>query len=484
MLLRARPVIGDTGEVTRCVGTLIDVTSSKTAEERLLQNAVYDSVTGLPNRELFLDRLDAALGMAAEDGAVRFTVLVLDLEGCRNVHESVGAPVGDTILLTLVRRIARLLKPQDTLARLAGDQFGIILLSEHEPEHVIRFTENLRQALTAPVTFAGQELVLGAAIGLALVEPSERGAREDLVRNAEVAMYQAKRLGGDHVEVFKPAMLTSRTERLLIEGELSRALERGEIKLDFQPIIRLTDGAVAGFGALPRWDHKRYGRRASAEFWGIAEQTGLAADFGRFALEGAARQLALWQRMMPHDAQLFVSVPVTAQQFARHDLLLNVKATLARSFVARGSLILEVAEKAAMHNPEQAENMMVRLHELGVGLALAEFGSAHGSLAYLQRLPFDMITLDPQLMRWPDRTKRRSAILASLVRLGTELDLGVVVDGVDTEADAAELFQIGCRLGRGIALGEAMPTEAAERLLTSTRPEVATRKRGLFGARA
>jgi diguanylate cyclase (GGDEF)-like protein/PAS domain S-box-containing protein len=482
MLLRARPVIGDSGEVTRCVGTLIDVTSSKTAEERLLQNAVYDSLTGLPNRELFLDRLDAALAVSAAEEGARFTVLMIDLEGCRRVPDNVGVPVGDTILLTLVRRVSRLLRPQDTLARLAGDQFGVILLSERDPERVIDFTESLRRSLDSPVSFAGHELVLSTAIGLALSEPGEMAAREEIVRNAEVAMYQAKRVGGDHVEVFKPAMLTAKTERLLIEGELSRALERDEIKLDFQPIMRLADGAVAGFAAGLRWDHKRYGRRAAAEFWSIAEQTGLSADFGRFALEGAARQLAAWRRLMPHDAALFVTVPVSAQQFARHDLLLTVKSTLARAFVARGTLLLAVTEKTVMHNPEHAESMLTRLHELGVGLALAEFGSAHGSLAYLQSLPFDMITLDPMLMRWPDRSHRRAAILRSLVQLGADLDVNLVVEGVDTDADAAEVHQIGCRLARGLVFGDAGTPEAAERLLTTTRPDMTVRRRGLFGA--
>ncbi|HET8587349.1 MAG TPA: GGDEF domain-containing phosphodiesterase, partial [Candidatus Limnocylindria bacterium] len=358
------------------------------------------------------------------------------------------------------------------------------LLSERDPERVVAFTESLRKALAAPVSFAGEELTLAPAIGLVLADPEDKVTREELVHNAEVAMYQAKRLGGDHVEVFKPAMLTARTERLLIEGELSRALERGEIKIDYQPVVRLADGVVAGFAAMPRWDHKRYGRRSPAEFWTSAEQCGLGLEFGRFALDAAAQQLAQWQRLLPREAALFVNVPVTAQQFGRHDLLLGVKTTLARFFVARGSLMLAVTEQTVMQNPEQAETMLTRLHELGAGLALAEFGSAHGSLAYLQRLPFDMIMLDPELMRWPDRTHRRSAILRSLAQLGAEADLDLVVDGVDTPAAAAELYRIGCRLGRGTALGEPLPPDAAERVLTTTRPEIAVRRRGLFGVRA
>jgi diguanylate cyclase (GGDEF)-like protein/PAS domain S-box-containing protein len=481
MLMRARPVIGDSGEVMRCVGTLIDVTESKSAEERLLQNAVYDAATGLPNRELFLDRLETALGFATEEPGYRPTVLMLDLDGYRRVNDSVGMPVGDTILLTVVRRISRLLKPQDTLARLGGDQFGLILLSEREPERVIAFTESLRKALRAPVGFAGREIALTASIGLVFADPGAATDRDEFVHGAEVAMYQAKQHGGDHVEVFRPAMLASKTDRLLIEGELRRALERSEIKVRYQPIVRLADGNVAGFAVQPYWDHKRYGRRTPGEVLDLAEETGLSIDFGLFVLDAAVRQLVQWQRLAPHDPALFVLLTISPRQFARRELLQDVKTALSRGLVARGSLRLAVGEKAVMQNPEHSEHMLLRLREAGAGLALDDFGSAHGSLAFLQRFAFDLLKLDPMLLRAPDRDHRRAAVLAALIRLAGDLAIDLVADGVDGEAEAAELFQIGCHLAQGAAMGEPLAPEAAERLIVAQRPKVAGR-RGLLGA--
>jgi diguanylate cyclase (GGDEF)-like protein/PAS domain S-box-containing protein len=481
MLLRARPVIGDSGEVTRCVGTLIDVTESKSAEERLLQNAVYDAATGLPNRELFLDRLAAALGFAAADPTFRPTVLMLDLDGYRHVNDQLGVPVGDTILLTMVRRISRLLKPQDTLARLGSDQFGLILLSEREPRAVIAFTESVRKALSAPVGFGGREIALTASIGLAFAEPGTTADRDEMVHGAEVAMYQSKRLGGDHVEVFKPAMLASKTDRLLAEGELRRALERGEIRIDYQPIVRLTDGNIAGFEALPRWDHKRYGRRSAAEFLELAEETGLSVDFGLFVLDTVARQLASWQRMAPHDPPLFAVLAVSPRQFARRELVQDVKSALSRVLVARGSLRLAVAEKAVMQNPEHSDGMLGRLREAGAGLALDDFGSAHGSLVFLQHFSFDLLRLDPLLLSQTDLDQRRSAVLTALIRLGSDLGIDLVAAGVDNQATAALLFQLGCQLAEGKATGDPLAADAAERLILAQRPKVSGR-RTLFGA--
>ncbi len=288
--LKARPVVGSDGEVVRLVGTLTDVTEFKTAEERLLHDAVHDNLTGLPNRQLFLDRLEAVLGFAKADPAIRPTVMVIDLDRFKQVNDSVGMAVGDSILLTLARRLGRLLKPQDTLARLAGDQFGLILLSEKEPARIIAFAETLRKALRAPITFNDREIFLTASIGLALAD-GQPHRNEEVLKDAELAMYHAKRIGGDRIEVFKPAMRARKTDRLTLESELRRALERDEITILYQPIIRLEDRSVAGFEALARWDHPKMGRLSPSEFISIAEEIGLIVDLGLFVLERTARQL-------------------------------------------------------------------------------------------------------------------------------------------------------------------------------------------------
>jgi diguanylate cyclase (GGDEF)-like protein/PAS domain S-box-containing protein len=236
--LKARPVVGSDGEVVRVVGTLTDVTEFKTAEERLLHDSVHDNLTGLPNRQLFLDRLEAVLAFAKTDAAIKPTVMVIDLDRFKQVNDSVGMAVGDSILLTLARRLGRLLKPQDTLARLAGDQFSLLLLSEKEPTRIVAFAETLRKALRAPITFNDREIFLTASVGIALGD-GQPHRNEEVLKDAELAMYHAKRIGGDRIEVFKPAMRARKTDRLTLESELRRALEREEITILYQPIVRL-----------------------------------------------------------------------------------------------------------------------------------------------------------------------------------------------------------------------------------------------------
>ncbi|MBB3973428.1 EAL domain-containing protein [Hansschlegelia beijingensis] len=462
--LRARPVVGADGEVVRCVGTLLDVNAAKTTEERLLQNAVHDALTGLPNRELFVDRLDVALGFARANQALRPVVMVLDIDRYKKINETVGVTTGDTILITVVRRLSRLLKPQDTLARLGGDQFGVLLLSESDPSAAPAFADTLKRTLRAPIAFGGKELFLTASIGFAVADGSSEASAEELVKNAEVAMYHAKRFGGDHIEAFRPNMRAATTDRLLIAGELNRALERNEIKVFYQPIVRLDDRSIAGFEALLRWEHPRYGRRPPSEFIAIAEETGLIVDLGLFALDEAARQLARWQEEVPGEPPLFMSVNVSTRQFLRQDIVQDIKNVLARADLPPGSLKIELTEGHVMENPEHAAQMLTRLRELGAGLSLDDFGTGHSSLAYLQRFPFDVLKIDKSFVR-PRGGGQRPVILQSIIRLAHDLGMEVVAEGVETDSDAVELFHLGCEYAQGYAFGEAMPADACDRML-------------------
>ena len=258
--LKARPVIGSDGEVIRVVGTISDVTEVKTAEERLLHDAVHDSLTGLPNRELFYDRLDAALAFASQDLRLKPTTIVLDIDRFKAINEAIGLSAGDSILLTLSRRLGRLLRPQDTLSRVAGDEFALILLSEREPDRILAFAEMIRKAIATPITYADREIFLTVSVGIALHEGGANLKREEVFKNAEMAMIQAKRGGGDRTEVFRATMRNERSDRLMLEADLRRALERNEMKVLFQPIVRLEDRTVAGFETLLRWDHPKLGR--------------------------------------------------------------------------------------------------------------------------------------------------------------------------------------------------------------------------------
>jgi diguanylate cyclase (GGDEF)-like protein/PAS domain S-box-containing protein len=466
--LRARPVVGSDGEVVRLVGTITDVTEFKTAEERLLHDAVHDNLTGLPNRELFLDRLRAVLGLAKADAALRPTVLVIDLDRFKQVNDSVGMAVGDSILLTLARRLGRLIKPQDTLARLAGDQFGMILLSERDSARITAFAETIRKTLRAPITFRDREIFLTASIGMAL-GAGEGKHVEDVLKDAELAMFHAKRTGGDRIDVFKDAMRTRKTDRLSVESDLRRALEREEIAILYQPIVRLEDRAIAGFEALARWNHPKLGRLSPSEFINIAEETGLIVELGLFVLDHTARQLSAWQRTVRHREPLFASVNVSSRQLLRHDLIQDLRTVLARAPLTRGSLKLELTESVVMENPEHAAQMLRRIRELGAGLALDDFGTGYSSLAYLQRFPFDTIKIDQSFVRMTAKGTR-PVILRSMIALAHDLGMDVVAEGAENDSDAVELFQLGCEFAQGFVFGEPMSAERARGLLEPESP--------------
>jgi len=472
--LKARPVVGSDGEVVRLVGTLTDVTDFKNSEERLLFDAVHDNLTGLPNRELFIDRMESTFAFAKSDPNVKPSVVVIDIDRFKQVNDSVGMAVGDSILLTIARRLSRLLKPQDTLARLSGDQFALILMSERESTRVVGFAETMRRALRAPIAFNDREIFLTASIGLAL--PDHQSMRpEEVLKDAELAMYHAKRIGGDRIEIFKPAMRSRKTDRLTIESELRRAIEREEIKVLYQPIIRLEDRAIAGFEALARWEHPKLGRLSPVEFISIAEEIGLIVDLGLFVLDRTARQLATWQAEASRSQEpLFASVNVSSRQLLRHDLIQDLRGVLGRTSLARGSLKLEITESLVMDNPEHAAQMLTRIKELGAGLSLDDFGTGHSSLAYLQRFPFDTIKIDQSFVRTTARGTR-PVILRSIIALAHDLGMDVVAEGAETDSDAVELYHLGCEFAQGYAFGEPMTADAAHDLLAdkpAARPRV------------
>lgn len=461
--LRSRPVVGTDGEVLRVVGTLTDITEIKVAEERLLHDAVHDNLTSLPNRELFLDRLEAATALARVDEHVRPTVVVIDLDRFKQVNSSVGVAVGDSILLTIARRLSRLMKPQDTLARISGDQFGMILLSEREPEHITAFADTIRRSLRAPIGFGERQIFLTASIGLVLYDGQAR-QHEEAIKDAELAMYHAKQQGTDRIEVFKSAMRSQKIDQLTLESDLRRALDREEVVILYQPVVRLEDRTVAGFEALLRWNHPRLGRLSPAEFIPIAEATGLISDLGHFVLDRTARQLAVWQRLSTSATPLFASVNVSSRQLLRQDLIQDIKGILSRNLLAPGTLKLELTESLVMENPELAAQMLARIRELGAGLSLDDFGTGYSSLAYLQRFPFDTIKIDQQFVRGSGRGAR-PVILRSIIALAHDLGMEVVAEGAESDSDAVELYQLGCEYAQGYAFGEPMTAEDTKRLI-------------------
>jgi diguanylate cyclase (GGDEF)-like protein/PAS domain S-box-containing protein len=464
--LRARPVVGSDGEVIRCVGTLVDVTEQKKAEERLLHDAVHDNLTGLPNRELFLTRLEGIISIAREEETIKPTVFVIDIDRFKQVNDGLGISVGDTILLTIARRLHRQLKPRDSLSRFGGDQFALMLLSEQDPARIAAVADAIKQAIRAPITFARREIVLTASIGLITWTQAQTSA-QDMVKDAELAMHQAKRFGGDRIEPFRPAFRSVGTDRLQLESDLRRAIERKEFTLAYQPIVRLEDRSVAGFEALLRWEHPRRGAIPPTDFIPVAESCGLIVQLGLFAMQRAADDLAEWQKQID-DAPLSVSVNLSSRQLIRRDLVTDVRSVIARANLQPRCFRLELTESLVMDNPEQSNHVLSKLKKLGIGLSLDDFGTGYSSLAYLTRFPFDTIKIDKSFI--DDATPKREVLLRSMINMAHDLGLSVVAEGVADESDALQLRQMGCEYVQSFAFGAPMPGEAVLKLLKEQYP--------------
>jgi diguanylate cyclase (GGDEF)-like protein/PAS domain S-box-containing protein len=463
-VLKARPVVGAEGEVVRVIGSLADVTELKSAEERMLHDAIHDNLTGLPNRELFHDRLATALYLAQKPGAIGPTVLVIDVDGFKSVNDSYGLSMGDSALLAIARRLSRDLKPGDTLARLSGDQFGVIVLSGSPPEDLPARLDAHRQALAAPISFGEREIAVTVSIGAAVYHPKLHAKGGDLLADAQLALATAKKAGGDRAELFARAMRSQRSDRLSLEHDIRKALERGEIMVLFRPIVRLEDRTVAGFQALTCWRHPVHGVLEEEEFAAAAESTGAAVEIGAFALEAAARELAAWQKALEVNPPIFATVSAASRQVLGHDLLVDVRGVLSRHFVQRGSLKIAVVESVVMENPEYAAVLLRRLREIGAALMLDRFGAGYTSLGHLPQYRFDAMRIDASLVR-PNAFGHRSPILRSVVAMAHEMGMDVISEGAETESDAVELAQIGCQFAQGAAFGQPMSAAAARKLM-------------------
>ncbi|WP_246698936.1 MULTISPECIES: EAL domain-containing protein [unclassified Rhizobium] len=464
--IRARPVLGSNGEIIRCVGTIVDITEQKNSIERLLHDAVHDNLTGLPNRQVFLDRLQAVLTLASDGNQLRPTVIVIDIDRYKLVNDTLGFAAGDNILIALTRRLRRLMKPQDTLARLSGDQFGLILVSERDPAKVADFADAISKAIMVPINFANREIILTASVGLTSWVDQQENAT-GMLSDAELAMYRAKRAGGNRVEPFQPAFRSFGTDRLQLETDLRRAVERKELSLVYQPIVRLEDAEVAGFEALMRWEHPKRGNIPPSEFIPIAEASDIIGPLGMFALEQATNDLMAWQRQTG-DLPLFVSINLSSVQLLNNELYDDIRALLAKTHCDPHRIKLELTESQVMENPEQARLVLDKLRDAGIGLALDDFGTGYSSLAYLTRFPFDTIKLDKAMVR--DDSDKKAVLLRSVISMARELNMRVVAEGIESEEDALELAKIGCSYGQSFIFGPPMGSDSVIRLLKERFP--------------
>jgi diguanylate cyclase (GGDEF)-like protein len=468
--LEASGVPGSDPRSFKCVGLLRDVTDTKRAHERLLHDAVHDSLTGLPNRELLLDRLEVALRRAKTEPQVRPTVLIIDIDKFTSVNSSLGLVLGDSLLLTIARRLQRHMGPNDTLGRIAGDRFALMLLAEQPVAELAQHAERIRRSLRSPIKIAGQEIVLTGSIGIAIYD-GEETSHADLLKKGEIAMFRAKRAGADRIEVFTPEMRGDQDERQGMEAELRRAMEKNLIRVAYLPVIYLPTEELAGFEAVARWDHPQRGTIDPSVFVPFAEDTDLIAKLGAYMLQRAVRDVIAWQKEHPRvDAPLFVSINVSCRHLFRQDVVQEIRHILGRTVVPKGSIRLEVSEQVVLENPEQSGEVLDWLRGAGAEIVLDEFGTGYSSLAYLDRLPFDSIKIDQSVMEAGNvKGGNDSLLMRSMVALAHELGKKVVAKGVEGANEVSFLRSIECEYAQGPYCGDAIAEGEVAEVIAAVR---------------
>jgi diguanylate cyclase (GGDEF)-like protein len=456
--MRVKPVLGGDGQVTRIVGTLQDVNEDRASRDRLLHDAVHDILTGLPNKQLFLDRLDRALVRARMPNGSKPAVFLIDIDRFTELEERVGHSASDSVILAISRRIARAMRQLDTVARLGGDQFGVILASEQAAGKIAETAEQIRKALKAPFNFGDRDLTLTASIGVTIHDGNPATAPE-VLRDAELAMYYAKRLGGDRIEAFRASAKSIAAYSKASEEDLDRGLRHGELQVQFQPIMDIHAGTIAGCEALMRWNHPQRGVVMPDEFVPLAERTGLIDRLGRVALEQAAGQAREWSASMHLPDDFFVSVNLSPTQLATETLLNDLRALVNDHRQVTKHLKLEITEQQVMSNPEHSAYVMEVLKRLGLRLALDDFGTGHSSLSYLHRFPFDTIKIPAPFVQISEDSgilHTQVPIMRAIITLASELDLSVIAEGVETIDEIERLQQLNCQFAQGFAFGAAM----------------------------
>ncbi len=423
-----------------------DVTERQDFEARLRRRALYDDLTGLANRTLLLDRLQHACERFRRDGGPRFAVLFVDLDRFKNVNDSLGHAAGDALLRAIAARFSSLVRAVDTVARLAGDEFCLLIEDVADRQAVLDAAERVQDALRSPFDVAGRELFISASVGIAVAEGREVDA-EALLRDADIAMYRAKHDGSARHAVFDVGMRAEAVQRLELEHELHQALERDEVWLAYQPIVRLDDDRVETFEALLRWRHPRRGTLLPDEFVPIAEQTGLIQTLDHLALHGACAQLAAWRAAGALDAR--VSVNVSVAQAARGGLDERVLAALEAHGVPPTGLLIELTESALMDGLDVVVSELERLRRVGVRVQIDDFGTGYSSLGALGRLPIDALKIDRSFLVDVETSPSQQAIVTSIATLARTLGIVVVAEGVENAAQLAFVRSLGCPLVQG-----------------------------------
>jgi diguanylate cyclase (GGDEF)-like protein len=436
------------------VWTYRDVTDRKRLERELEHQAFHDHLTGLANQSLFRDRVEHALARLRRRRA-RLAVLFIDLDNFKTVNDSLGHSVGDELLVAVTGRLSGCVRPGDTAARLGGDEFAVLLEDTDDEHDAVDVAERVIARLRPPFTIAGIDIAATASVGVAFSDADI--TTDQLLRNADLAMYTAKRRGKDCCQIFRPEMHTVAVERLEIEADLRRAVERDEMRVHFQPIVLLANGLIVGAEALVRWQHPRRGLLAPAAFIGLAEEMGVIDELGRWMLERACAQVHEWQRGGRVPAEFVVAVNISARELGNADLPRTIADALERSGLPPGSLCVEISEAAMIGDTEAAISHMRAIKDSGVRLAIDDFGTGYSSLAYLQRFPVDILKIDKSFVDRVDTSPDGEALPHAIVRLAQTLGLVSIAEGIERPAQAEQLRRLGCEFAQGHHFGTPVP---------------------------
>jgi len=462
---RGQGVFDGDGRLQYLEGTLVDISSRKEAEEQLAHNAFHDPLTDLPNRNLFRDRLEVAMARARRHPGERFAVVYLDLDRFKLINDSLGHRAGDHVLLGIAERLARASRDGDTVARLGGDEFAVLLEDLVDPSDAVRRVERLQEEFERPFLVDGREVFTNATMGIALSDARYQRS-DEMLRDADLAMYRAKAVGGGQRLVFDPEMHRLAMERLELESALRHALERDEFELHYQPIVDLTSGRIEGMEALLRWRHPQRGLLHPESFLDVLEETGLILPVGRWVMESACRSALAWQSIVPG---LTVNVNLHAREFAQAELVRLVDQVVASCELPPTILNLELTEHVVMDEPAEAERILDSLRSLGVGLTIDDFGTGYSSLSYLHRLPIDTVKVDRSFVLRLEPDGEGSELLRSIAALARSLSLRVIAEGVETEGQLATLRDLGYDAAQGFFFSRPLAGGGVAELLQAGR---------------
>lgn len=428
--------------------------------------AFHDNLTGLPNRALFLDRLGQALNRSGRDGTTK-AVLFMDLDNFKVVNDSLGHKAGDELLMAVTKRLRECLRPGDTAARLGGDEFVVLLDGVAGPSDAVRVAERIIEALKEPIELGGQQVFARTSVGIALAEDST--SRPDvLLRNADAAMYEAKKEGKARSKVFNPSMFGQALRRLEMENELRRAIEHEELRLYFQPKVLLDTGAIIGMEALVRWEHPEWGLTHPGEFIPLAEETGLIVPLGRWVLRETCLRAREWGELYPTTLPLVTSVNLSVKQFQQRDLVQELTRILRETQLDPSRLQLEITESVVMEDTDYAADLLRDLKRLGVKLAVDDFGTGYSSLVLLRRFPLDDLKIDKEFVDGLGKNEQDTAIVQLMVDLAHALDMQVIAEGVETPDQLDRLRKMGCDQAQGFYFWESLPSEETASLLADS----------------